>query len=91
MPKYALTGKNNPPIVSPVESNVLSIVVASYSVPKSSAGQKVVEIVGLQDNPNKPGWKFYRITAKIPIEATMTVTDAKGRKHEYKLHLTQAK
>jgi hypothetical protein len=37
-----------------------------------------------------PGWKLYGITNQIPIEAVMVVTDAKGRKHNYKLHLTQA-
>jgi eukaryotic-like serine/threonine-protein kinase len=68
-------------------------VVASYDVPKSlktSPGQKVVTITPLTDSPNSPGWKLYRITNLIPVEAVMIVTDAKSRKHEYKLHLTQA-
>lgn len=67
-------------------------VAASYDVPKgvkTAPGQKVVTIIGLTDNPNSPGWKLYRIINIVPIEATMVVTDAKGRKHEYKLHLTQ--
>ncbi len=61
---------------------------ASYNVPKNMAGQKVVDIIGLVDSPDLPEWKRYRIVNKIPIEAVMVVTDAKGRKHEYKLHLT---
>jgi beta-lactam-binding protein with PASTA domain len=68
-------------------------VVASYDVPKSlktAPGQKVVTITPLTDSPNSPGWKLYRITNLIPVEAVMVVTDAKNRKHEYKLHLTQA-
>jgi beta-lactam-binding protein with PASTA domain len=65
-------------------------VVASYDVPKSMAGQKIVKITPLTDSPGSPGWKLYRITNQIPIEAVMVVTDAKGRKHNYKLHLTQA-
>ena len=65
-------------------------VVASYDVPKSMAGQKIVRITPLTDSPGSPGWKLYRITNLIPIEAVMVVTDAKGRKHNYKLHLTQA-
>ena len=65
-------------------------VVASYDVPKSMAGQKIVKITPLTDSPGSPGWKLYRITNLIPIEAVMVVTDAKGRKHNYKLHLTQA-
>ena len=65
-------------------------VVASYDVPKSMAGQKIVRITPLTDSPGSPGWKLYRITNQIPIEAVMVVTDAKGRKHNYKLHLTQA-
>ncbi len=68
-------------------------VVASYDVPKgvkTAPGQKVVTIIGLTDNPSAPGWKIYRIVNIAPVEAMMTVTDAKGRKHEYKLHLTQA-
>jgi beta-lactam-binding protein with PASTA domain len=65
-------------------------VVASYDVPKNMAGQKIVKITPLTDSPNTPGWKLYRITNLIPVEAVMVVTDAKGRKHDYKLHLTQA-
>jgi len=65
-------------------------VVASYDVPKNMAGQKIVKITPLTDSPGSPGWKLYRITNLIPIEAVMVVTDAKGRKHDYKLHLTQA-
>jgi beta-lactam-binding protein with PASTA domain len=65
-------------------------VVASYDVPKSMAGQKIVKITPLTDSPGSPGWKLYRITNLIPVEAVMVVTDAKGRKHDYKLHLTQA-
>jgi beta-lactam-binding protein with PASTA domain len=65
-------------------------VVASYDVPKSMAGQKIVRITPLTDSPGYPGWKLYRITNLIPVEAVMVVTDAKGRKHNYKLHLTQA-
>ncbi len=63
---------------------------ASYNVPKNMAGQKVVDIVGLADSPDLPEWKRYRIVNKVPIEAVMVVTDAKGRKHEYKLHLTES-
>jgi beta-lactam-binding protein with PASTA domain len=65
-------------------------VVASYDVPKNMAGQKIVRITPLTDSPGSPGWKLYRITNQIPVEAVMVVTDAKGRKHNYKLHLTQA-
>ena len=65
-------------------------VVASYDVPKNMAGQKIVKITPLTDSPGSPGWKLYRITNQIPVEAVMVVTDAKGRKHNYKLHLTQA-
>jgi len=68
-------------------------VVASYDVPKgvkTAPGQKVVTIINLADTGNAPGWKIYRIVNIAPVEAVMIVTDAKGRKHEYKLHLTQA-
>jgi beta-lactam-binding protein with PASTA domain len=63
---------------------------ASYDIEKSKAGQKTVEIIGLKDNPDAPEWKLYRIVNKVPVEAVMVVTDAKGRRHDYKLHLTQA-
>jgi len=68
-------------------------VVASYDVPKgvkTAPGQKIVTIINLADTGNAPGWKTYRIVNIAPVEATMIVTDAKGRKHNYKLHLTQA-
>ena len=68
-------------------------VVASYDVPKNvktALGQKIVTITPLTDSPGAPGWKMYRITNLVPLEATMNITDAKGRKHQYKLHLTQA-
>jgi len=68
-------------------------IVASYDVPKGvklAPGQKVVKITPLTDSPGAPGWKSYRITNLVPIEAMMVITDAKGRKHEYKLHLKQA-
>jgi beta-lactam-binding protein with PASTA domain len=62
---------------------------ATYDIAKSMAGQKAVEIIGLKDNPDSPEWKLYRVVNKVPIEAVMVVTDSKGRKHNYKLHLTQ--
>jgi beta-lactam-binding protein with PASTA domain len=68
-------------------------VVVSYDVPKNvklAPGQKVVTVLLLNDEPAAPAWKRYRITNLVPVEAVMVITDAKGRKHEYKLHLTQA-
>jgi beta-lactam-binding protein with PASTA domain len=68
-------------------------VVVSYDVPKSvklAPGQKVVTVLLLNDAPDLPAWKRYRITNLVPVEATMVITDAKGHKNEYKLHLTQA-
>ena len=68
-------------------------VVVSWNVlpgVKTAPGQKLVTITPLTDTPSLPEWKKYRITNLAPLDATMVVTDAKGRKHDYKLRLTQA-